>query len=381
MQTTSPPRATSNPKDNPDLRRRRQGEMVHLILLRAQELAPEDAALLRSVYADSLPVSRVAALIRSRGTDVRTSTLRRRLKSLTTRVLSPRFVFVMRHRRDWPPPMRRVAASCLLQGRTLRQAAADLRMSRHNVHGHIPIADALRMKSRVSAETWNAEMLCLRALRTHSVYPAFDPALHVIASDAFPCSTFHSPLCSSPLHPLTPSPFHLLAGIDFGYRAPTVILWALHDPASNTLTIIDERSESELILDTHVRAILDSPHGMPGWIGIDPSGNQRNEQTGVSAAEVLRRAGLKVKYRSFPTQAGIDLVAARLKPAHGPPRLFIHARCLKLIEALEKYHYDDKNPESLEPVKDGPDHAADALRYLITNLDRPYITRFSNYLR
>jgi hypothetical protein len=31
-------------------------------------------------------------------------------------------------------------------------------------------------------------------------------------------------------------------------------------------------------------------------------------------------------------------------------------------------------------VKDGPDHCADALRYLVVNLDRPYVTKVSNYL-
>jgi len=69
---------------------------------------------------------------------------------------------------------------------------------------------------------------------------------------------------------------------------------------------------------------------------------------------------------------GADAVRARLKPAEGPPRLLIHRRCTHLIEALEKYHYSEKDLTSMDPVKDGPDHAADALRYLVLNLDKPY---------
>ena len=34
------------------------------------------------------------------------------------------------------------------------------------------------------------------------------------------------------------------------------------------------------------------------------------------------------------------------------------------------YHYPPQSPEAETPVKDGHDHAADALRYMITNLDR-----------
>ncbi len=53
---------------------------------------------------------------------------------------------------------------------------------------------------------------------------------------------------------------------------------------------------------------------------------------------------------------------------------------MKLIESLERYHFPEDNPHSLEPVKDGADHAVDALRYLVVNLDRPYITRVYGYV-
>ncbi len=61
---------------------------------------------------------------------------------------------------------------------------------------------------------------------------------------------------------------------------------------------------------------------------------------------------------------------ARLKRADGEARLLIHKRCKKLIESMTMYHYPADKIESMVPVKDGYDHAADAMRYMVVNLDR-----------
>jgi hypothetical protein len=55
-----------------------------------------------------------------------------------------------------------------------------------------------------------------------------------------------------------------------------------------------------------------------------------------------------------------------MAPASGPVRLLVHARCVELIEALKRYRFGDRGDG---PVKDGPDHACDALRYLVVNLE------------
>ena len=47
----------------------------------------------------------------------------------------------------------------------------------------------------------------------------------------------------------------------------------------------------------------------------------------------------------------------------------IHANCVGLIEALSRYRFPSDRPEAREPVKDGADHAVDALRYLLVPLD------------
>ena len=93
----------------------------------------------------------------------------------------------------------------------------------------------------------------------------------------------------------------------------------------------------------------------------------------------MKEHGLHVRARPSRIAEGLALVSARLKPAAGEPTLRVHARCQHLIEALQQYHYPADNPGSMEPVKDGPDHAVDALRYMIINLDSPHASRASRY--
>jgi hypothetical protein len=234
--------------------------------------------------------------------------------------------------------------------------------------GHIRIEDALRMKGRVGAATWESEMLCLRARRSDSVFPEFDRAVHVVGEGAW-----------------SPPRGRVLAGMDFGFRAPTVVLWAVEDGAG-ALWVLAERVLAETVLEEHARAILAGPGvdglcGRPEWVGVDPAGRQRSGQTGVRDSDVLRRAGLRVHEKALKQQVGISLVRARLRPASGAgARLFVHARCGHLIECLERYHYPVDRPESMTPEKDGFDHGADALRYLVQNLDHRFETKRGSYM-
>ena len=116
------------------------------------------------------------------------------------------------------------------------------------------------------------------------------------------------------------------------------------------------------------------------WIGVDPAGRQRSEQTGVSTIEVMRRSGLAVRDRRLGVASGLELLRARLKPASGGPTLFVHAACERLIESLERYRYPADQPESTTPLKDGSDHAVDALRYMIQNLDAGYRSSGGRYV-
>jgi hypothetical protein len=236
--------------------------------------------------------------------------------------------------------------------------------------GHLSVDDAIAMKARVSRATWESEMLCLRPTRSDAVLPEFDASRHVVAS---------TPWDDSPSGNTENAEETWVAGMDFGFRGLTVVLWGV--VREGCLWIVRERAIAGAILQTHVDAIRES-RPVPEWVGIDPAGNAINDQTGVSAAAVLRQAGLRVRDRRAPLHAGLESVRARLAPAdRGRPRLFIHERCRKLIQSMERYHYPMDTPDSSEPVKDGFDHAVDALRYLVVNLDRSYAAEVQNYLK
>lgn len=264
--------------------------------------------------------------------------------------------------------------------------------------GHVGIDDAIAMKKRVALATWEAEMLCLRPKRTDAVLPEFEPRVHVVDElPAWLVEAGRKPQ-GEELGPESRST-RWLAGMDFGYRAPTVVLWAALDDRG-VLWIVDEHVARGQVLEDHIGVItkgllcpprpedpatLDRSHRpwpKCAWIGVDPAGNNTNDHTGVSSVTKMRQAGLTVKTRRLGVADGLALVRARLAPADGNgPRLFVHRRCEKLIESLERYHYPEDDPESDRPVKrDGFDHAVDALRYMIQNLDKPHKTGLRGYL-
>ncbi len=275
--------------------------------------------------------------------------------------------------------------------------------------GHITIDDASNMKFRVGRETWESEMLCLRPSRSSSVYPEFNPAIHVRPWHGPPGPCSNSSSSSSP-----PSEFsHMIAGMDFGYRGETVILLAgiTH---SGRVHIIREHCKCEEILDRHIDALdrwrvegLFRHHTELGdappleFIGIDPAGNAPDQQTGDTNADCLKKRGYLLRSRKSDIYPGLTIVRDRLTPAWSPsrsawgpsqfrgnafavprepgPQLLIDPACTRLIECLTGYHFDESKPESIEPKKDGYDHACDALRYMLVNHDRPYKSECRNY--
>ncbi|MBY0307497.1 MAG: hypothetical protein K2Q09_02025, partial [Phycisphaerales bacterium] len=166
--------------------------------------------------------------------------------------------------------------------------------------GHMTVRDARVLKQRASAASWRSEMLCLEPSRSGCVFPEFSAAAHVVA------------------HPGELSPGgELVAGMDFGVRAPTVIVWA-HVSGAGVVTVIDEYAEEGRTLGQHVSAIEARAWGRPAWVGIDPAGQARNEQTGVSNAAAMRNTGLIVKARRCGVGEGLEAVRSRLAPRTGP---------------------------------------------------------------
>ncbi|MCA9293780.1 MAG: hypothetical protein KDA20_08200 [Phycisphaerales bacterium] len=121
-----------------DLRRRRRRELAEVLVEHAQFILPMDRALIESIYRDGQTAQHVGAL-----NAISPRAVRRRIRQLTERLLSPRFAYVLQHREQWPTIRRRIAVACALQGRTMRETSRHLRVSLHTVRKEMGIVDAL----------------------------------------------------------------------------------------------------------------------------------------------------------------------------------------------------------------------------------------------
>jgi len=244
------------------------------------------------------------------------------------------------------PPIRR-CDQCLL--------ADDCRGIARRAEGFFSIDDAISIMSRSSRVSWEAEMLCRGVQREWLVFNEFESARHVA----------HVAYCPD---------WPTYRAIDFGYRSPLVCLWIQTTP-NGAVHVIDEYVRARLPLDAHAREILRKDPGPITMTFVDPAGRQRESTSGSACTEMLSAGGIPCAWRSSTIAEGIELVRSALCPAGGPAMLMIDARCQKLIEAMSSYHFPPPGTaDDDKPVKDGPDHLTDALRYFFINRMRPRIS-------
>ncbi len=264
--------------------------------------------------------------------------------------------------------------------------AEDCEGKARTADGFFRIDDAISIKARSSRSMWEAEMLCLGARRDRLVFAEFDPDLHV--ADLRYCPDW-------PIY----------RAIDFGYSSPFVCLWVQLSPAG-MVHVIDEYALKEQPIPHHAVEMLrrsaaivagrepedlsnsgnnsstpTPPTGNAALIGsarpmityVDPAGSAKEVGSGEACTDLLAEYGINCTWRASTINEGLELIRAVLAPAMGPTRLKINRRCRKLIEAFQNYHYPPpgSTARSDKPVKDGPDHYIDALRYFFVNRARP----------
>ncbi|MEM8756505.1 MAG: hypothetical protein AAGF47_01820 [Planctomycetota bacterium] len=122
----------------PDLRRRRTRAQAERISLRADVLDPPERRLIRDLFEDGRPCSAIA---RELGQNPRS--IRRRVRSITRRLLDPRFEFVLTKADAWRPTRRRVAHEHFIRGHSLRETAEQLGLSLYIVRQHRDAIEAL----------------------------------------------------------------------------------------------------------------------------------------------------------------------------------------------------------------------------------------------
>jgi len=186
------------------------------------------------------------------------------------------------------------------------------------------------------------------------------------------------------LHVITPFeiPVHWerIKGIDYGYASESACIWGTVDPSDGTLIIYRELYRKGLLGTELAEMITDmemqDPFSVQGV--LDTACWSRTGTTGPTIGETLVRAGHKLRRADKNRIQGKIQIHEYLKVMQsGRPRIQIFNTCPNLIRELQSIPLDKRNPEDVDTH--APDHAYDALRYLI--MSRPRINDTLSQMR
>lgn len=204
-----------------------------------------------------------------------------------------------------------------------------------------------------------------------SVYPEFDPTIHVIKSFRIPAS------------------WRRIRSIDFGFVNPFVCLWIALDE-DERMYVYREIYKSGRLVEDHVNGVKDGDGNLiaPG-INAYSAGESYEATVADHDAEdraTLQRHGVTSTAAAKDVKTGIQAVAERLRIAgDGKPRLFIfeddvveedpllemERKPMGLIQEFAGYVWAKVKSDGAtkeEPVKLN-DHGLDALRYAVAEVD------------
>ena len=165
-------------------------------------------------------------------------------------------------------------------------------------------------------------------------------------------------------------------GIDFGTANPYCCLWGAWDPSTGTCYVYREDYCRNLTAAQQAQRIkeLSKVEDRPESIttsAIDPSTFSNVSGLGTTVASVYNNLGVPVVRAKNARISGWQNVRRYLQPSEvtGEPKIKIFANCEHLLRTLPAMRHDKTNVEDIDT--DDEDHAADALRYLLSC--RPYV--------
>ena len=164
-----------------------------------------------------------------------------------------------------------------------------------------------------------------------------------------------------------------IKGIDYGYASESACVWGAVDPTDRTLIIYRELYRKNLtgvdLANVITQMEVQDPYSVQGV--LDTSAWARTGTTGPTVGETLQRAGHKLRRADKNRIQGKIQIHEYLRVQQsGRPRLQIFNTCPNLIRELQGLPLDKNNSEDVDTH--APDHAYDALRYLI--MSRPRAT-------
>lgn len=160
-----------------------------------------------------------------------------------------------------------------------------------------------------------------------------------------------------------PSHWRRVFALDVGWKVNAAV-FAAYDSAADIVYIYDEIYKGQSEPDVIAGAIKARGAWLPGV--IDPAAAGSGQKDGIKLIEVYRDGhGLDVEPADNAVVTGLTKVWERLSQG----RLKIFQSCSKLLGEYRLYRRDDKGK-----IVNSPDHALDALRYLImSGLDRAIV--------
>tara|TARA_X000001388_G_scaffold76937_1_gene75760 strand:+ start:123 stop:1931 length:1809 start_codon:yes stop_codon:yes gene_type:complete len=163
-----------------------------------------------------------------------------------------------------------------------------------------------------------------------------------------------------------------IKGIDYGYASESACVWGTVDPSDGTLIIYRELYKKNLtgvdLAQMITNMELADPYAVSGV--LDTAAWNRTGTTGPTVGETLQRAGHKLRRADKNRiQGKIQLHEYLRIQQSGRPKVQIFNTCPNLIRELQSIPLDKSNPEDVDTH--APDHAYDALRYLI--MSRPKV--------
>tara|TARA_E500000331_G_scaffold188489_1_gene181434 strand:+ start:1712 stop:3406 length:1695 start_codon:yes stop_codon:yes gene_type:complete len=195
-----------------------------------------------------------------------------------------------------------------------------------------------------------------------AAFTEFDPEVHVIPPFEIPIG------------------WERLKGIDYGYASESACVWGCVDPSDGTLIIYRELYRKGLtgvdLAQMITNMELQDPFSVQGV--LDTAAWNRTGTTGPTVGETLQRAGHKLRRADKNRIQGKIQIHEYLRTQpSGRPKIQIFNSCPNLIRELQSIPLDKSNPEDVDTH--APDHAYDALRYLI--MSRPKVNDIFNQFR
>lgn len=165
---------------------------------------------------------------------------------------------------------------------------------------------------------------------------------------------------------------YVVAGVDWGYANPGVILVFGVDTDSRMWLIDEEYQRQRRVEDwAQLGKQLQDTYGIQAFY-CDPSEPEY--------IEMFASAGCHAEPATNDVMPGIQVIKNRLVvQGDGKPRLMVHVDAVNTLAEFEQYQWMENRDGLRDQPKKTNDHAMDALRYAVMGVDEGWVTNYGAF--